>query len=107
MFVISPGDYSMASVAEGDGENAGGVWAVNHWRVGDSPSFARVGGTKYARGLSSSGEPDVGVVLNGDAGSAGGERSFTFDRWWQRVGQQRLPVFAVVFGCDQFEFELA
>jgi len=79
----------------------------NHGRFGDGPGFAGVGGTEHARDFSSSGEPYVGAALNGDAGSAGGERAFAFEGGRKFVGCKRCPVLATVFGCDQFKIELA
>ena len=107
MFVVSAGDYSMGGVAEGDGENSRGICAVDYRGVGDGPCLASVGGMEYACNLSSGGEPDVAAALDGDAGSAGGECAFAFDGWRERVGRNRIPVFAAVFGRDQFKFNFA
>ena len=85
MLVVSAGDHSVRGIAEGDGEDAGGVGAVDDWSVGDSPGFAGVGGMENARGFSSGGEPDVRLALNGDAGSAGGECAFAVDGWREAI----------------------
>src|ERR1700722_336123 len=103
MFVVSAGDHSMSGVTEGDGENAGGVWAVDHRRVSDCPGSAGIGGMEYASDLAAGREPDIGVALHGDAGSAGSECAFAFDGGRKRVGWKRLPMLAAILGSDQFK----
>ena len=79
-----------------------------HYRcVGDSPGFAGIGGTEYASDLSTGNEPHIGVTLNRDARSAGGECAFAFAGRRERVRWNWLPVFAAIFGRDQFKSELA
>ena len=61
MLVVASGDHAVSCVAEGDGEDAGGVGTLEDGSVGDLPSLAAVGGVEDAGDAASSGEPDVGV----------------------------------------------
>ena len=61
MFVVASGDYSVAGVAEGDGENSGGILAVKDGGVEDFPGLAAVRGVEDAGGFAASGEPKVGI----------------------------------------------
>jgi len=105
--VVSTSDHAMDRVAEGDGGDSQGFIAVDDGGLDDRPCLARVGRTKYPRDLAPGSEPDVGLALGGNAGSAGGECAFSFDRRRKRVGRNRFPVLAAVIGCDQFKSKFA
>jgi len=85
-------------IAEGDGEDSGGVGAVDDGSVEDLPSLAAVGGVEDAGGCASSGEPDVGIE-DGEAGVAGGEGAFAIHGGRELIGGDRGPGLAV--GGDQ------
>src|ERR1700693_5411821 len=61
MFVVAAGNYAVSWVAEGYGEDSGGVGAVEYGSVGDLPGLAAVWGVEDAGGAATGGEPDVGV----------------------------------------------
>ena len=61
MLVVAAGDYAVGWVAEGDGEDSGGIGAVEDGSVEDLPGLGAVGGIEHAGGAASGGEPDVGV----------------------------------------------
>ena len=61
MFVVASGDHAVSDVAKRDGEDSGGVGAVDDGRIGDLPGLSAVGGVEDAGGAASGGEPDVGV----------------------------------------------
>ena len=103
MFVVAAGDYAVGFVAEGDGEDSGGVGAVEDWSVENLPGLAPVGGMEDASGAASGGEPDVGI-RNGDAGIAGGECALAFDCVWEFCWRDWGPGLAVV-GDEEFEFQ--
>jgi len=65
MFVVAAGDDAVVGVAEGDGEDAGGIGAVRDGSVEDLPGVAAIGGVKDAGGFAAGGEPDVGIVCFG------------------------------------------
>ncbi len=62
-FVISTGDYAVSLVAEGDGEDSGGIRAAGDGSIEDFPGAAAVRGVEDAGGFAASGEPNVGVGL--------------------------------------------
>ena len=64
MFIVSTGDHAVVGVAERDGENAGGLGAVEDGGVEDLPGLAAVGGVKDAGDFAAGREPDVGVRVN-------------------------------------------
>ncbi len=61
VFVVAAGDYAVIGVAERNGENSGGVGAVEDWGVEDLPGLAAVWGVEDSGCLTAGGEPDVGV----------------------------------------------
>ena len=61
MFVVASGDYAVSGVAKGDGENSGGVGAVDDGSRGDLPGLSAVGGVEDAGYAAPGGEPDVEV----------------------------------------------
>src|SRR5207245_11184054 len=61
MFVVAAGDHAVSWIAKGDGEDSGGVGAVEDGSVEDLPGLAAVGGVKDAGCFATGGEPDVGI----------------------------------------------
>jgi len=61
VFVVAAGDYAVGWVAESDGEDSGGIGAVNERSVEDFPGLTAVGGVEDAGDAAAGGEPDVGV----------------------------------------------
>src|SRR5208283_79711 len=61
IFVVAASDNSVQRVAEGDGENSGGVGAVEDGSIEDLPGLSAIGRVEDAGGAASGGEPDVGV----------------------------------------------
>ena len=61
MFVVAAGDYAVIGIAESDGEDSGGVGAVEDWSVEDLPGLAAIGGVEDAGCFAACSEPDVGV----------------------------------------------
>ena len=62
VFVVASGDYAVQGIAESDGEDSGGILAVDDGGVEDLPGLAAVGGVEDAGGAAAGGEPDVGVI---------------------------------------------
>ena len=80
------------------------------WIIGVSATvqvLPRVGRMENPRDFSSGGEPDVGITMNCDAASAGRKCAFTLYCQRKCGGWYCLPTFTTIFGCDQFESELA
>ena len=100
MLVISTGDDAVFGIAKGDGENSGGGGTVDDGSFGDIPSLAGVGRAEYASGFASGSKPHVFLSLDRDAGSAGGECAFSFNRRGKSVGWKPLPSLATVVGRD-------
>ena len=110
MFVVAAGDYAVSCVAEGDGEDSGGVGAVEDGGVEDLPGLSAVGGVEDAGGAASGGEPDV----RGSADCAAGWRGRSC---WRRmrlrlrlrrgVARAGLASRSGRRGDEEFEFQFA
>src|SRR5260370_32991043 len=60
-FVISTGDYAVRWVAEGDGENSGGIRAAGEGRIEDFPGAAAVRGVDEGGACAARGHAEVGA----------------------------------------------
>lgn len=60
---------------------------------------------KHTRGAVSCNEIYFALVVNGEAGTARGERAFVGQGWWHRVTRKLLPVLAIA-RADQDEFSV-